>query len=394
MERIINAEERFQGRAIGLAVLLTLLLILISWADNSAIALALAVPFSLTTYVIYFSVGEPGFAHRMDRWSEATPGRYVVFPALLVALLFLYVWLGGERPLQGNGWHIPLLFMAPVLYGMKAVGRGAVPGWRDVPFVILCLLPYGLSDYPFNSELPYGGGGVEPLYLTLALILLVYSVGVIRRLDGIGFVFNVRREELQLTLRYWTLFFLFVLAVGLPGGLFQWVGYKPFDWAVLLSAAGVFVRTLFGVGLPEELVFRGILQNMLARNLAAKGRWRLYWLLGTVPMLPLALYHGYVSPDRAWWFPLSCAALILVSAYVLSARRPERAHTFTALALVAVAFGLAHFRIESNIYLGLAMLAGLCYGYIYVRTESVVCSALAHTLVNTMPAMLGLSIIR
>jgi len=67
--------------------------------------------------------------------------------------------------------------------------------------------------------------------------------------------------------------------------------------------------------------------------------------------------------------------------------------TITTL-IVSTLFGLAHYHIHPTLFMGLAMIAGWAYGYVFHKSGSVFYSALTHTLINTAPGLFGLIIVR
>ncbi|HEY0635539.1 MAG TPA: CPBP family glutamic-type intramembrane protease [Gammaproteobacteria bacterium] len=384
---------RLRMQPLLLSALLTLAMLITAWQRNSATLLAVAVPTSLLAYLLYFSIGGEALAQRLRNWCGAGTVRCLAVPLGLVALLYLYVALTGGAPLAGNSWQIPLLFCAPVIFYLFATRGESVITWKDAVGGLLCILPYALRDYPFSSDLPLGGGGIDNLYLTLAIIASVYALVVVRRLPAVGFEPLFSWSALGIALKWWAIFFVIVLAVGLPGGLIRWEGYEPLTPALLIAGLGLFLRTLFGTALPEELVFRGLIMNLLRQRIGQTGNWRRY-LYGSLLLLPLAALAGYTIEDKAQWFPLLCAALLLGWTLWLIRKEPAQAADHTAQLLISTLFGLAHYHVHSTLFIGLAMLAGWAYAQVYRKTGSVFISALTHTLVNTTPPLFGLMLVR
>lgn len=392
MEQAIIAGNK-SSQALRWSALITFAALLIAWPKNSMIALLLAAPFLLFTYLLYFSIGTAPRAAQLRQWCNGQLLRFLTLPLVLVALLYLYIFLTGGKPWQGNSWQIPLLFCAPVLFYRGVVGSGAKITWKDPIGAALCFLPYALHDYPFDSNLPMGGGGIEPLYLTLAIIVAVYSLVVVRQIPRIGFEPYLSLAAVKFVLTWWALLFTVVVAIGLPGGLLKWVGYEPVGVALLVGALAEFLRTLFGTALPEELLFRGVFLNLLHQRIAQSGNWGRY-LYVAVLLLPLAAAAGYILQDGTSWFPLLIAALLWAMTLRFCRRDPAKAALYTAMFIVSTLFGLAHYHTHSTLFMGLAMLAGWVYGHVYHKTGSVFYAALTHTLVNTAPALFGLAIVR
>jgi membrane protease YdiL (CAAX protease family) len=102
------------------------------------------------------------------------------------------------------------------------------------------------------------------------------------------------------------------------------------------------VGILFLIAIPEELLFRGIIQNLLERALPG-----------------------------AKWLPLVLASLIFGFAHANNANPPY----FT--------FSIAGMTIEFPwVYVLLATIAGLFYGLTYQKTRKITAAAVVHCLVD------------
>jgi membrane protease YdiL (CAAX protease family) len=149
---------------------------------------------------------------------------------------------------------------------------------------------------------------------------------MIRRLDGVGFDLRLRLRDAGIGLREMLFYFPIALVLGL------WLGFLHLHpgWPHLLQLLGAFFFTFFFIAVPEELFFRGWLQNLLERRM---GR-------------------------------------------------------YPALVLTAVLFGLSHFNkraVHFNWrYVLLAALAGIFYGRAWRQQRRVGASAITHASVDTI----------
>jgi membrane protease YdiL (CAAX protease family) len=183
-----------------------------------------------------------------------------------------------------------------------------------------------------NATLAPGVG--LPVHTLTAVLLACYLFLVYRPLSDVGFSWRLRRRDVALALIGVLGFSVIGLPIGLGLGFIQPNLDVP-DWPTLaLSVAGGYLL----VALPEELLFRGMIQNLLQKRLQ---------------------------------------------------------HAWLALPLAAVIFGMAHlnnstpgFPAPNWAYVLMASLAGLCYGWVWWRTKTVTASAITHMLVNLVWSVL------
>lgn len=257
----------------------------------------------------------------MPRLGDATQ---TVRPALPFVPLLIYVFyaVGGGHA----GWmqiaFTALYTFAPAVLLLSAQGRP--PGaWQDYAAVLCIWLP---PEFHFLQTLfPYPAAGLaHPLWAAFAMTVGLVAFLLVRRLDGIGYTVGWGRGW-GFTIG---LNFLLFIAVAAPLG--QAIRFIAFSQqpahlqALPLTAVGILLFNAW----PEEFLFRGLIQNLLSKNLQSE-------LLGL----------------------------------------------FTA----AVIFGLAH--INNGVfpnwrYAILATLAGLAYGQTWRKTGSIFASAIVHSLVN------------
>jgi membrane protease YdiL (CAAX protease family) len=256
---------------------------------------------------------------RLSAWDLLWFAFYLALPTLLLrfrprrarpfdlfhALTILAIWVPLETDLFALGLQLlkPGLDLGGLLSGpdlLPAVKATMVPGVR-LPIHTLT----GAS-------------------LTLFLFLVRHP------LEGIGYTFRLGWRDLRDALAGLLGFAL----VGLPLGLAMgFLGLQPAAPSLPQLVVGIVGGYLF-VALIEEMLFRGVIQNLLGERLR----------------------HWELAP--------------LVS---------------------AVVFGLAHLNNSTRgfpkpnwPYVVMATLAGLAYGWVWRRTHKVTASAITHALVNLM----------
>ncbi|MHB1935993.1 MAG: CPBP family glutamic-type intramembrane protease [Acidobacteriaceae bacterium] len=223
------------------------------------------------------------------------------------------------------GWLALYAFLPVVVSTLMSQARRNDPdrrgNWRD--FLLLAVLGLAVDLRWFEHAWP------ERLAVFNKILLLdagIWGFLVVRQLDGVGFNLRLRLRDLGTGFR--ELAYYTPIAISLGLGLDFLHLHPSAPWLARLPWA--FLFTFFFIAVPEELFFRGWLQNLLERRI---GR-------------------------------------------------------YPALFLTAVLFGLAHFNkhaVHFNWrYVLLAALAGIFYGRAWRQQRRVGASAITHACVDTI----------
>jgi membrane protease YdiL (CAAX protease family) len=208
-----------------------------------------------------------------------------------------------------------------LLYRASVVDPAQRGDWRD--FVILAVLGLAVDLRWFEPAWPPHLAVFNKMLLVDAGI---YGFLAIRRLEGVGFDLRLRLADLRIGGRELVFYAPMAIALGLLLGFLHVHAYIPTVPHVVLG----WLFTFFFIAVPEELFFRGWMQNLLERRLGQ--RW--------------------------------------------------------ALLTTAVLFGLSHFNkraVHFNWrYVVLAMLAGIFYGRAWRQERRVGASAITHASVDTL----------
>ena len=129
--------------------------------------------------------------------------------------------------------------------------------WRDA--IILLVLGLAVDLRWFDRAWPTGLRALNELLL---VDLGLYGFLGIRQLSGTGFDFHLRWGDWKTGLRELLFFTPFVLTVGLALGFIHPHANLPPVGTAALRWVGIFLFT----ALPEELFFRGWVQNLLERR--------------------------------------------------------------------------------------------------------------------------------
>lgn len=258
----------------------------------------------------------PAFGRALPKTIRLLAPSLLCIPYALVAVtfdVFRWQWLTLYALLP-----VAIVFLLDQAGHAEAQARG---DWRD--FLVLAVLGLAVDLRWFESAWPRGGTAFGKMLLLDAGI---YGFLAVRQLDGAGYDLRLRLRDAGLGLREFCLYAILAMPLGLG------LGFLHFHvvWPQPLKALGAFVFTFLFIAIPEELFFRGWLQNLLERRVGRTG----------------------------------------------------------ALILTAVLFGLAHWNKQTTTFNGryvfLAALAGIFYGRAWRAQRRVGASSITHATVDTL----------
>lgn len=373
---------------------LTVLYLSISWGKSTDFAVLSGLLYFVLLYFLLFSIGKEEVSHWLRSFIDNKLNKAVLFPALLIVFYYSYIIINGFNPLEGTVFMLPYLIFFPTLAFVGEKNNSQKIDWLDFATFVLFLLPTTLVEFLPNTQLPFDGGGFDSVYRLVILLAAVYAFVVIRDVKDVGFYPVFKWKYLSIAIGVWLAFYAFVFVIGYTVNFIEFVGYqKPL--AVILSSIGLGVLgTFLHTALFEELFFRGLLQNLLAKRIAQESSWKTFWKWGAVLLIILSLITGYSMNGSMQWFPAVITLFLFLTAFVIERSAISTKGTYTALAIASVLFGLVHYHSGSIVFVGLASIGGWAYGYTYIKTKNVFYAALVHALVNTSHIIFGLALMK
>jgi membrane protease YdiL (CAAX protease family) len=285
---------------------------------------ALLEAFALTVGA-FVALTYSALVRQLRKWAVESPGRafgvpfLMLIPYLVLALgTRTFSWLALEK--------LTTYIAVPVLLLMPDRQRKAEKvGWRDLAAMLALGLPVSANWLREVWVWPQDLYVFRPLF---CVCVGGYAFMVIRNLEGVGYRLLWRKGDFIDGLTNFAAFTLLGIPLGLALNFLHphWQSISPGQ--IALQFIGVYLT----VAIPEELLFRGILQNFLVRS---------------IPQGPRGLYG---------------------------------------LILASVVFGASHLHhapVPNWRYAMLATLAGLFYGNAYRNRHRLSSSALTHALVDT-----------
>ncbi|RZJ26810.1 MAG: hypothetical protein EOO48_12655 [Flavobacterium sp.] len=242
--------------------------------------LLLASPYFIVLYFLTFTLGQPGISERLERSVDTGLERAVVFPVLLIIVLYSYLGFHGHSPFKGSAALFPFYLLFPVLGFFAYPKESQSIKWTDFAVYFLFLIPATSISFGVKTNLPFNGAGFSNVLRFVLILTAVYSFGTIRKLPDIGFFPTFNWRYLKTALWVWLSFIALTALIAYVSGFLKTSGYEPLSMVLIPLAVGEMVRIFFGTALFEELFLRGILQNMLARKITESGVWKTYWKWG------------------------------------------------------------------------------------------------------------------
>jgi membrane protease YdiL (CAAX protease family) len=191
---------------------------------------------------------------------------------VLVAGLFLLPYLVFSLPRRQFNW-IDALVLLVVPIAIAALFEFLPPGgvrpgvnklcWQDAVALAVVGLPVEFGWIRGSFPQP----GLSALPKILLVDATLYAFLVVRQLQGVGYDFRPRVRDLLIGVRECAFFAPIVIALGI------WIGFitPHSDVPSVASASAALAVTFFFIAIPEELFFRGLLQNLLEPRISYPG---------------------------------------------------------------------------------------------------------------------------
>jgi hypothetical protein len=208
----------------------------------------------------FFSSWLSELSGRPPTWVRVVRPAVLCVPYLLVAGstgTFRWYWLALYAVLP--------VVVAVLLWQAGRVDPGRRGNWRD--FLVLAVLGLAVDLRWFERAWP---AHLSVFNKMLLLDAGIYGFLVLRRLDGVGFDLRLRLRDWRVGLHELAIYTPMAVALGLGLGFLHLHGILP-AWALLMRLPAAAVFTFFFIAVPEELFFRGWLQNLLERRTGRYG---------------------------------------------------------------------------------------------------------------------------
>lgn len=283
----------------------------------STLALVAAAAFFLLVPGGYIAFSIDGVRQSLSTAVAGLPGaaRLVAGPVVLYVVVAGYALASGLPVGPRVEAYAAYLIIPPLFLAAPATTvRGRQVPLRELAVVFALWLPIEFRILP---PLPLPAPNGVDMRKLVGLVEAMYLFLVARPLAGIGYTYRLTRRDATTAVTSFLVYAVIAVPIGLATGFIAW--HPELD-ATHLVGGPLIIYLVTGV--PEEFLFRGLLQNLLA---------------------------GLLGPR---------AGLVIAS----------------------IIFGFAH--LPDLRYVLLAAIAGFAYGWVYLRTQRITASAITHALVD------------
>lgn len=256
---------------------------------------------------------------QLRHWAVESRWTALLLPLLLLAPYLVYAL--GTATLSALALAKLLAYIAaPVLLLLPdRLGKAERAGWRDFLAMAVLAVPIPMQWLQGVWVLPDGldafrqGFGIRDFYFFQPLFCVAvgaYAFLVIRNLEGVGYRLLWRRADAF----DGAVNFVAFSILGIPLGLaLQFIHPHTLE-ASLGAVLGQFIGIYLTIAVPEEFLFRGVLQNFLMRSLPGSHKGVFGLLIASVVFGASHLHHAPV-PNWRYAIMATLAGIFYGNAY-------------------------------------------------------------------------------
>jgi uncharacterized protein len=256
----------------------------------------------------FVALTSAGFVRQLRHWAFASSAVALAMPILLAVPYLIYGFGTQSFTFAAFGKLLGYIAVPTALLWPDRLHKRELLGWRDVAAMIALAVPVsarwleGIWNWPENLYV------FRPIYCVL---VGGYAFMVLRNLDGVGYRLLWRKDDVTEALVNLAGFAIPAIPLGIVLGFLH-----PHSNTSL--TAGRFVFQFIGiyltVAIPEEFLFRGVLQNLLERTILTGPRG-LYALLLTSVVFGMAHLHHAPVPNWRYAILATLAGIFYGNAF-------------------------------------------------------------------------------
>lgn len=305
------------------------LLVLAAIAEGLILARILIDPRRLAAFLValalilgvFAALTQSSFVRALRHRALQSAWAAAALPFLLLVPYLILALGTGTFSLRGLGKLVAYIAAPTLLLLPDRLGRPSHVGWRDLAAMLALALPVsagwlgGIWTWP------------EDLYFFRPLFCVcvgTYAFLVVRNLDGVGYRLTFRKGDVVDGLANFAGFGLIGIPLGLALGFIHFRPQGVSPWDFVFEFLGIYLT----IAIPEEFLFRGVLQNLLVRSFSGP-RSGLYGLLIAAVIFGASHLHHPPVPNWKYGVLATIAGIFYGNAYRTRQRLSACALTHT-----------------------------------------------------------------
>ncbi len=269
-----------------------------------------------TALVVAAFVGltDSGFVRQLRHWAMASVGLAAGLPFLLLVPYLIFGFGTRTFSLLALGKLTAYIAIPTALLLPDRLHRREGLTWRDVVAMVALAVPVSAGWLQGIWTWP------QDLYIFRPIFCVLvggYAFIVLRGLEGVGYRLVWRRRDISEGLLNLLAFSILAIPLGIGLGFIHPHAMRPLTHGPIFQVAWLediartvrpginffflFVGIYLSVAIPEELLFRGVLQNILVRTIR-RGPQGLYGLL--IASVVFGASHLHHAPVPNWRYAI------------------------------------------------------------------------------------------
>lgn len=255
----------------------------------------------------FVALTDTRFVHVLRERAEASPAAALGLPFLLLVPYLVFAFGTGTFSFLGAGKLAAYIAVPTVLLFPDRLRRATRAGWRDFAAMLALALPVGAHWLRGIWMWPEDLYFFRPLY---SVMIGGYAFMVLRNLEGVGYRLTFRWKDVTGALINFVGFALIAIPLGIALGFLHPHSGPVSPWDVGFQFFGIYLS----IAIPEEMLFRGILQNFLVKSFRSERR-ELYGLLMASVIFGAAHLHHAPVPNWRYGILATIAGVFYGNAY-------------------------------------------------------------------------------
>lgn len=270
---------------------------------------------------VFVSLTSTGFTKRLRHW--AVGSAWIAFGAPFLLLIpYLIFALGTGTFAWRAAAKLSAYIAVPTLLLLPDhLHRADRVGWRDLAAMLSLAAPVNAGWLGGIWSWPHEIYFFRPLF---CVCIGAYGFIVIRNLEGIGYRLGFRKEDVIAGLSNFVGFSLLAVPLGLALGFIHPHTNRVSLPQIAFQLFGIY----FSIAIPEEFLFRGVLQNFLVKSITNPRRG-LYGLLAASVVFGASHLHHPPVPNWKYGVLATLAGIFYGNAYQTRQRLSASALTHT-----------------------------------------------------------------